>query len=71
MKLPATEETGMAENETATKTDGKIAKRVRLELESQTGKSIVTGENYLPPTTSKIPQEMRFEPQNKQILNEL
>jgi len=41
--------TGMAENMTAAKTGGKIAKRARLELEANTGKKIVTGENYLPP----------------------
>ena len=41
--------TGMAENQTAAKTGGKIAKRARLELEAQTGKRVVTGENYLPP----------------------
>jgi DNA-damage-inducible protein D len=46
-----TEATGMAENQTAAKTGGKIAKHARLELESQTGKSVVTGENYLPPST--------------------
>jgi hypothetical protein len=41
--------TGMAENKTAAKTGGKIAKRARLELEAKTGKKVVTGENYLPP----------------------
>jgi len=40
--------TGMAENKTAAKTGGKIAKRARLELEAKTGKKVVTGENYLP-----------------------
>ena len=30
------------------KTGGKIAKRARLELEAQTGKKVVTSENYLP-----------------------
>ncbi len=44
--------TGMAENKTAAKTGGKIAKRARLELESKTGKKVVTGENYLPPGSS-------------------
>ena len=48
-----TEATGMAENQTAAKTGGGIAKRARQELESQTGKSVVTGENYLPPDTSQ------------------
>ena len=45
--------TGMAENQTAAKTGGKIAKRARLELEAQTGKRVVTGENYLPPGNAK------------------
>ena len=45
--------TGMAENQTAAKTGGKIAKRARLELEAKTGKKIVTGENYLPPGNVK------------------
>ncbi|MGB7746701.1 MAG: BRO family protein [Verrucomicrobiia bacterium] len=45
--------TGMAENRTAAKTGGKIAKRARLELEAQTGKRVVTGENYLPPGSAK------------------
>ena len=44
-----TDATGMAENQTAAKNGGRIAKRARLELESQTGKRVVTGENYLPP----------------------
>jgi hypothetical protein len=44
---------GMAENQTAAKTGGKIAKRARLELEAQTGKRVVTGENYLPPGSPK------------------
>ena len=45
--------TGMAENKTAAKTGGKIARRARLELEAQTGKRVVTGENYLPPSNAK------------------
>jgi DNA-damage-inducible protein D len=48
------EATGMAENAAAGKKGGKIAKRARLELENKTGKSVVTGENFLPPAaTSK------------------
>lgn len=42
--------TGMVENEDAGKKGGKIAKKARLELESKTGKSVITSENYLPPT---------------------
>ena len=41
--------TGMVENTDAGKTGGKIAKKARLELESKTGKSVITSENYLPP----------------------
>ena len=42
--------TGMVENVDAGKKGGKIAKKARLELESKTGKSVITSENYLPPT---------------------
>ena len=44
---------GMPENQMAAKTGGRIAKRARLELESKTGKKVVTGENYLPPGAVK------------------
>ena len=42
--------TGMVENADAGKKGGKIAKKARLELESKTGKSVITSQNYLPPT---------------------
>ena len=45
--------TGMDENKQAGKTGGRIAKRARLELEQKTGRSVVTGENFLPPTPRK------------------
>ena len=35
--------TGMAQNQSAAKSGGRIAKRARLELENQTGKSVVSG----------------------------
>ena len=41
--------TGMVENTEAGKKGGRIAKGARLELEQKTGKSVVTGENFLPP----------------------
>ncbi|MEI6422322.1 MAG: hypothetical protein WCP55_08890, partial [Lentisphaerota bacterium] len=41
--------TGMPENAEAGKKGGKIAKTARLELESKTGRSVITAENYLPP----------------------
>lgn len=40
---------GLQENAKASKKGGKIAKDARLRLEEQTGKSVVTGENFLPP----------------------
>ena len=40
--------TGMEENESAAQTGGRIAKSARLALESKTGKTVVSGENYLP-----------------------
>ena len=42
--------TGMVENKAAAKTGGRIAKKARLELEAKTGRKVVSGENYLPPT---------------------
>lgn len=50
----STEATGMGENEAAAKTGGGIAKKARLELESKTGKKVVSSENYLPPSPRKI-----------------
>lgn len=40
---------GVNENAVASKKGGKIAKNARLALEQKTGKSVVTGENFLPP----------------------
>jgi len=48
------EATGMTENETAARTGGRIAKKARLDLESKTGKSVVTGANFLPPPRGMI-----------------
>ncbi|MBU4306854.1 MAG: virulence RhuM family protein [Acidobacteria bacterium] len=41
------------DNAEAGKKGGKIAKKARLELESKTGKSIITSENYLPPANKQ------------------
>jgi DNA-damage-inducible protein D len=38
---------GLAENAKASKKGGAVAKNARKELESQTGKSVVTGDNFL------------------------
>jgi hypothetical protein len=53
--------TGMAENQTAARTGGKIVRRARLELEAQTSKRVVTGENYLPPGNAKKIRETNVE----------
>jgi DNA-damage-inducible protein D len=45
--------TGMNENAEAGKKGGKIAKKARLELEQETGRSVVTSENFLPPASAK------------------
>ena len=44
-----TEAKGLKENAKAGKKGGQIAKNARKELEAKTGKSVVTGENFLPP----------------------
>jgi len=41
--------TGLNENKTAAVVGGRIAKQARQQLEQQTGRSVVTGENYLAP----------------------
>ena len=40
---------GLKQNEIAGKKGGSVAKNARKELESKTGKNVVTGENFLPP----------------------
>ncbi len=45
--------TGLEENKKASKIGGNIAKSARLELESKTGRKVVTSENYLPPVKTK------------------
>jgi len=45
--------TGMKENKAAGKKGGRIAKKARLELEEKTGKSVISGGNFLPPTKQK------------------
>ncbi|MBP7284274.1 MAG: Bro-N domain-containing protein [Leptospiraceae bacterium] len=44
---------GLAENADASKKGGSVAKNARKELEAKTGKSVVTGENFLPPAKEK------------------
>ena len=44
---------GLDENKTASKKGGGIAKHARRQLESKTGKSVISGQNYLPPKKTK------------------
>ena len=48
------EATGMAQNKSAAQTGGRIARQARNQLESQTGKSVVTGANYLSPVAPPV-----------------
>lgn len=57
--------TGMVENKTAAKTGGRIARQARNQLESQTGKSVVTGANYLPPAAPKVAKAAKLAKVNK------
>jgi hypothetical protein len=41
---------GLKQNAEAGKKGGKIAKDARLALENKTGKKVITGENFLPPS---------------------
>ena len=45
--------TGLPQNKTAAKAGGRIAAQARHQLENQTGKSVVTGESFLPPVAKK------------------
>jgi DNA-damage-inducible protein D len=47
---------GLPQNQTAAVRGGSIARGARLELEKETGRKVVSRENYLPPkkTTKKL-----------------
>ncbi|MEM0577753.1 BRO family protein [Flavobacterium polysaccharolyticum] len=54
-QIAETEEAkGLLENAKASKKGGAIAKNARLALEEKTGKSVVTGENFLPPSQKEL-----------------
>jgi DNA-damage-inducible protein D len=54
-QIAETEEAkGLVENATASKKGGAIAKNARLALENKTGKSVVTGENFLQPGKKRL-----------------
>jgi hypothetical protein len=49
----STKAKGLNENVVAGKKGGTVAKNARKELEAKTGKSVVTGDNFLPPTKER------------------
>ena len=51
--------TGMPQNKTAAKAGGRIARQARNQLESQTGKSVVSGSNYLPLVAKNIKKTLK------------
>ena len=50
--------TGLPQNKTAAKAGGRIAAQARNQLENQTGRSVVTGESFLPPTAKKAVKKL-------------
>lgn len=52
---------GLLENAKVSKKGGAVAKNARKELEAKTGKSVITGENFLPPAKEKksLPQKKK------------
>ena len=54
--------TGLKENAVAGKKGGKIAKNARKELEQQTGRTVITEENFLPPAKEKKVLEAHLNP---------
>lgn len=48
-----TDATGLPANKTAAQAGGGIAKRARLQLEGQTRRRVVSGDNYLAPPAKK------------------
>jgi len=54
-----TDATGMADNTTAAKAGGGIAKQARTQLESKTGKSVVSDQNYLAPKAPRASKALQ------------
>ena len=51
--------TGMAENKVAATQGGAIAKQARKELESRTGRPVVSADNFLPPGKRSLPMPIK------------
>lgn len=53
---------GLTANKTAAKAGGRISRQARLQLESQTGKRVVSGDNYLAPVAGTVKLAARKPP---------
>ena len=60
-----TNATGMKENKVASKLGRGIAKKARKELEKKTGKKVVTGGNYLPPSSTNLLPKKKIKKKKK------
>ena len=63
--------TGLKENAVAGKKGGKIAKNARKELEQQTGRNVITEENFLPPAKEKEELEAHLNPPKERSKKDL
>jgi hypothetical protein len=63
-KLKGRQSVGYKLSPTENGSCGRIAKKARLSLESKTGKSVITSENYLPP--AKNQKQIKQKPDNPQ-----
>ena len=63
--------TGLKENAVAGKKGGKIAKNARKELEQQTGRNVITEENFLPPAKEKKELEAHLNPPKERSKKDL
>ena len=63
--------TGLKENAVAGKKGGKIAKNARKELELQTGRNVITEENFLPPAKEKEELEAHLNPPKERSKKDL
>ena len=63
--------TGLKENAVAGKKGGTIAKNARKELELQTGRNVITEENFLPPAEEKEELEAHLNPPKERSKKDL
>lgn len=63
--------TGLKENAVAGKKGGTIAKNARKELELQTGRNVITEENFLPPAKEKEELEAHLNPPKERSKKDL